>query len=242
MGYACPNLPKCHCNKEITTVDCSYGKFTTIPDIPETVLHLKLDHNSLPSIQTGAFSKLSKLQSLNLNNNGIRKIEPFAFEGLEYLTKLELRTNNIQTLGHKRFANIPRLQYLDLSNNWLKYSTNDSFDGTSELIQVNFDGNMFPSTPRVGYQPKLRRLLLPSNRIKNATFPYTYRNCSKTLFINLAQNRITDLENSTFCSLAGVSVTDMILTDNEINTVMPGTFEVFQSVNFLKLRNNPISI
>ena len=224
-------------------MDCSFGNFTAIPDIPASAVHLRLDHNSLPSVPRGAFSKLSKLQSLNLNDNGIRKVEPFAFERLVNLTKLELRKNKIQTLGHKRFANIPKLQFLDLSNNLLTYSTNDSFYGTPELVEVNFEANKLPFVPLLWYQPKLRRLLLPNNRIKNATFSPCYRNSSKALHISLAQNRrMTYLDNNTFHSLAGVSITGMTLAENNINTVMSGTFEVFQSVKFLSLKNNPVSM
>ena len=240
---ACPTLPKCRCNKELTSVDCSYGNFTAIPDIPETTVHVKLDHNSLASIPTRAFSKLSTLQSLILNNNRISDIEPFAFEGLVNLTKLELSENKIQTLGHKCFANIPRLQHLNLKSNWLNYSTNDAFYGTSELISVNLNGNQFDSVPILGYQPRLEKLVLASNLIKNATFPLSYLNCSESLYINLANNRrMTHLDNDTFRSLAGVSITGITLAGNNINTVMPGTFEVFQSVKALSLRNNPLSI
>ena len=244
IGDACPNLPKCRCNKELISVDCSYGNLTAIPDIPETAVHLKLDHNSLTSIPTGAFSKLAKLQSLILNNNRISYIELFAFEGLVNLTKLELSDNKIQTLGHKCFANIPRLQHLNLKSNWLNYSTNDAFYGTSELIGVNLNGNQFDSVPILGYQPRLEQLVLASNRIKNATFPLSYRNCSKALYINLANNqRITYLDNDTFRSLAGISITGITLAGNYISTVMPGTFEVFQSVKALSLRSsNPLSI
>ena len=239
----CPKLPKCRCNKETTYIDCSDRNFTSIPDIPNTVLHLNLERNKLVSIPTGAFSNLSNLQTLNLNDNGIRKVEPFAFEGLVNLTKLELRFNNIQTLGHKRFANIPKLQYLDVSNNWLQYSTNDSFYGTPELVEVNFEANMLPFVPLLWYQPNLQRLLLPNNRIKNATFPPCYRNSTKALHISLAQNRkMTYLDNTTFRSIAGLTIKGLTLAENNIKTVMSGTFEVFPSIKFLSLKNNPLDM
>ena len=224
-------------------MDCSYGNFTVIPDIPEIVTDLKLDHNRLTSIPRGAFSKLTKLEKLNLNYNAIRKIEPFAFEGLISLTKLDIRDNEIQTLCHNCFANIPKLQHIDLHHNLLNESTYDCFQGTAELISVNLCNNRFESIPTLGYQPNLEKIALASNLIKNATFPMSYRYCSKVLYINLAANaRMLHLDNNTFRSLAGLIINEMTLAYNNINIVMPGTFEVFQSVKSLSLIDNPLSI
>ena len=238
----CPSLPGCRCNNDVTVVDCSYGQLTYIPNIPESALVLNLEHNNLTSITSRAFSKLLKLQTLNLNYNSIQKVEPFAFEGLESTTKIQMRKNKMRALENQSFANIPRLQNLTLAYNMIEYISEHAFDGTSAITKIVLDGNKFFTVPSVGYQPQLTWLHLFTNVIVNATFPSSYRNGSKRLLINLSEKKIASLDNYTLLSLAGVSITDMVLTNDYITTIADGTFTPFSLVESLKLGSNPLSI
>ena len=238
----CPSLPACLCYKNMTVIDCSYGGFTHIPDIPETVLDLNLENNNITSIPSRAFSKLSKLQTLNLNHNNIQSIEAFAFDGLECITKLQLRKNQLKALESNSFANIPCLQNLTLAYNVIEQISEDAFDGTTAIRRLVLDGNSFTTVPSVGHQPYLNELHLFTNNIVGATFPNSYRNGSKTLLINLSENKIQALGNETFLALTGVTVTGLTLTNNNISTIAAGTFTPLSTLESLKLGSNPLAI
>ena len=241
-GSSCTGTHSCTCNKAMTVVDCSKGQLTHIPNIPDSAVSLNLDNNNLTSIQSRAFSKLTKLQVLNLNHNFIEKVEPFAFEGLDSIIKIGMRKNQIRVLADKSFANVPSLTNLSLAYNKIENISTDVFDGTSGIIELVLDGNKFLTVPFVGYQPNLRKLGLYTNIIENCTFPAHYWNGSKELVINLSENKITKLENRTFSPLVGSSATELILTNNKITTIAAGTFTHFQSLASLTLGSNALTI
>ena len=242
-GLSCISTHSCTCYKAMTVVDCSKRQLTHIPNIPDSAVSLNLDKNNLTSIQSRAFSNLTKLKVLKLNHNFIEKVEPFAFEGLDNIIKIEMRKNQIKVLANQSFANIPSLTNLSLAYNKIEYISTDVFDGTSGIIKLVLDGNKFVTVPStIGYQPNLRKLGLFTNKIVNCTFPSHYWNGSKDLSINLSQNKITRLENRTFSPFVGSSATKLILANNKIRTIAAGTFTHFQSVASLRLASNPLTI
>ena len=236
------NLSRCRYNAEMTSATCSDSGLKSIPEIPETALTLDLSFNNIATIPTRAFSKLSKLQSLNLKSNQIRLVEPFAFDGLQNLTTLYLGQNDIQTLGNRSFANIPLLNYLDLIRNSIEKIATDAFTGTSSISEIFLHGNVLSEVPSIGHQPLLNRLDLSDNYIVNATFPSTYSNNKNNISVSLYDNVIETLDKFTFSSLAGTSIVDMLLSLNNITAVAPSTFDQFKAIENLYLGSNPLSI
>ena len=238
---SCPDLPECFCNKERTSVNCDGKHFTDIPNIPETAEKLYLRYNDLTILPARAFTGLPKLQELFLDHNKISTIDPFAFDGLIMLAYLDLRNNLINGLGNNSLANLPKLEQLYLVTNKIKTVAENAFNGTSSLTYVNFQANDLTVIPPLGHQPHLSQIILEGNDIVDATFPSSFKTCSRNSGIVLSNNKIKALKNSTFDALDNSSLTKLYLSRNNINSIEAGTFSDFSSILSLKLGDNPLN-
>ena len=236
----CPGLPRCICNKALTSVNCKGKHFKFVPQIPETAEKLYLSDNDFTTIPTRAFTGLPNLQKLFLDHNKIIIIKPFAFDGLKNLTDLDLRNNKVYTLDNNSLASIPRLTHLYLTTNKIQSIAKNAFSGTSSLEYINIQSNSLPEVPSFGYQPYLNQIIIEGNKIANATFPPSFMNCSRKTSIILSNNAINTLTSSTFQSLANSSLSKLYLSRNNITSVEAGTFAGLSSIVSLKLGLNPL--
>ena len=236
----CPGLPLCFCNKERTSVNCDGKHFKSIPNIPSTAEKLYLRYNDFTNISTRVFKSLPNLQKLYLDHNKIAVIEPFAFDGLINLNYLDLRNNKIIALGNNSLSNLPKLDHLYLTTNKIKSVSDNAFSGSPSLVYVSLQANALTTVPPLGHQPYLSQLILEGNDIVDATFPSSYSTCSRNTGIVLSNNKIKEVTNSTFDSLANSSLSKLYLSRNEIKSIESGTFAKLYSINSLKLGSNPL--
>jgi len=152
--------------------------------------------------------RLSKLTTLYLSNNKISDLTPIA--ELASLENLYLSGNNISE--YSTLANIANLKELFLDNNKIYDFPNNTI--FKSLTSLNLSGNIlsdynfkeqFPaliSFDLIGCNirdftafmshPTLENLLISSNQISDIS-PIVSSGNSKLIFINLANNEITDL-------------------------------------------------
>ena len=199
-----------------------------------------LQYNDITIIPSFAFHGLSNIEFLNLDHNKISCIEPFAFDGLTSLNYLDMRNNKLIALGNNSLSAMPNLNQIYLTTNNIRTVADNSFNGTETLEYVTLQANELTSVPSLGYQPNLNQLILQSNHIINATFPASYKTCSKKIAIVFGNNKIQELTNATFESLAGSSLTKLYLTENDIERIESGSFSCLNSVISLKLGSNPL--
>ncbi|XP_064577526.1 leucine-rich repeat-containing protein 3 [Zonotrichia leucophrys gambelii] len=99
-GSSCP--PSCQCTERAgaKAVLCSSQHLQEIPkDIPRDAVLLKLDANSITSIPSNAFRRLSRLQEIDLSRNAIEHIDRAAFRGVAAgLRSLDLSGNRIRSI------------------------------------------------------------------------------------------------------------------------------------------------
>ena len=237
----CPGLPLCFCNKDRTSVNCEGKHFKSIPNVPSTAEKLYLRYNDFTNISAGVFKGLPNLQKLYLDHNKIAVLEPFAFDGLINLNYLDLRNNKIIALGNSSLAGLPKLDHLYLTTNKIKSVADNAFNGSSSLVYVSLQANQLTTVPPLGHQPYLSQLILEGNAIVDATFPSSYKTCSRNTGIVLSNNEIKELKNSTFESLSNSSFSKLYLSRNEIKSIESGTFANLFSVKSLKLGSNPLN-
>ncbi|XP_065082699.1 uncharacterized protein Lrt [Ochlerotatus camptorhynchus] len=115
-------------------------KNTTLPIIKGLEI-LKLDKNSITSIQNGALEQLAKLQMLSLRHNQIDVLQDHAFSGLASLQVLDLGQNGIVSISGSSLKHLPRLIVLDLTHNFLRALTTDIVAPLQSLKELRLDGN-----------------------------------------------------------------------------------------------------
>lgn len=178
---------------------------------------------------------------LYLNYNQISKIQPFAFDGLVMLNHLVLKGNLLNDLGTNSLANLSNLEKLYLNNNMIQTVAENAFSGTSSLTYVNMQANDLSAVPPLGHQPQLSQIILDGNDIVDATFPSSFKNCSRNTSIVLSSNKIRALKNSTFEAFANRRLKKLYLSRNDIDSVDTGTFSGINSITSLNLGFNPLN-
>ena len=149
-------------------MDCSFRQLTTIPNIPVTAFTLDISVNDIVKLPMRAFSKLSKLQSLDLSFNRLRTIEPLAFKGLHSLTEIKLSYNEIDTIPTRVFSEMPQLQSLNVKSNKIQLVEPFAFYGLVSLKNINCFGNKLQILQNKSFAniPRLQYLYLGDNKLQ----------------------------------------------------------------------------
>ena len=107
--------------------------------------YLRLDNNQISSIESGAFTGLSVLETLSLYNNQITSIASGDFTGLSALTRLYLARNQITSIESGAFTGLSALTRLDLYRNQITSIESGNFTGLSALTSLDLDNNQITS-------------------------------------------------------------------------------------------------
>ncbi|XP_067672054.1 leucine-rich repeat and immunoglobulin-like domain containing-NOGO receptor-interacting protein 4 [Haliotis asinina] len=142
--------------ESLTSLDLSGNRLSDVPMAVNRLIRLrKLDlrFNHIKSLQSGAFSKLRKLQSLLLVGNEFGELVPDTFSGLEFsLLTLDLQLTGQKVIPTRALRRLKALKNLNISENPFTSMLADSFSGEYCLhrldmhyTQVEFHPNMFDS-------------------------------------------------------------------------------------------------
>jgi Leucine-rich repeat (LRR) protein len=200
-----------------------------ISDIPEdafgglerSLWKLSLRHNRLIEVPSKALRYLQKLVHLDLTGNEISHIDMDSFRGLRNsLETLVLADNSISELSQDDFQGLPNLDTIDLSGNSLTVIDPRIFqDGMGKLSRIILADNLLKEIPYEAFAPlrSLRVLDLSSNRI-NSFLPEE-----------------TEVYPNTKLSLDALH-----LEYNQIEMIVPASFQYFSTINQTFLDFNPI--
>ncbi|KAF5908775.1 extracellular matrix protein 2-like, partial [Clarias magur] len=138
ISYVLP--PGCTISDVI--VSCENAKLTSIPplSIPE-LKSLNLQGNAITTIPAEAFNGVLNLEWIDLGKNKISSsgIDPQAFTKLKILTRLYMDGNLLQHIP----PGLPhQLQELKINENNLQEFDEDSFEGLSNLVTLEMEGNL----------------------------------------------------------------------------------------------------
>ncbi|KAM4564366.1 toll-like receptor 2 type-2 [Fundulus diaphanus] len=121
--------------------NCSYGGFTSIPEVTDQALILNLSFNNISMVTQDDLTGHFQLRVLDLHGNRLAAIHPTAFDSLWSLEELDLSDNLLTVLNHRWFSKLEILLQLNLLNN--PYSTLGSpplFLGLVRLRRLMFGG------------------------------------------------------------------------------------------------------
>ncbi|CAH3121970.1 unnamed protein product [Porites lobata] len=95
-----------------------------------------LDNNKIQKLETGAFSGLKKLATLDLSSNNIVDLHAGVFSNLTNLKQLYLQDNKIQKLETGTFSSLTDLNILYLQDNKIQELETGTFSSLTELYTL----------------------------------------------------------------------------------------------------------
>ncbi|XP_067125591.1 uncharacterized protein [Centruroides vittatus] len=184
---------------------------------------IQLSRSGLKNISTSAFSGLeTKLTNLNLHGNLLKEVPTQALRRLRFLREIDLSHNLIQKVSDGAFMGIP-ITTLKLADNTLNVS-NSAFRGLeSTLRNLNLKGTGIGTVPvAVRSLHVLSFLDLAQNKISEIA-DGTFENMHTLTALNLERNRLININGSSFRgvndSLSSLSLLNNLLLDFPLDVI-----------------------
>ncbi len=181
-----------------------------------SLTELYLSHNSISTIEPNSFSDLTQCRWLFLDRNSLSGVQPEMFNGLSSVQRLNLEGNQISTIAPNTFANLPQLNNLDLSGNSLTEVNSSDFVGLSSL----------------------RTLSLSENSI-SAIEPNSFSDLSNCRNLYLNENALSELKSEMFIGLSNIKL--LFLPGNQITKIEANAFSELSTCYMLSLGSNSLS-
>ncbi|XP_068392442.1 slit homolog 3 protein isoform X3 [Eschrichtius robustus] len=149
-SISCPSA--CTCSNNI--VDCRGKGLMEIPaNLPEGIVEIRLEQNSIKSIPAGAFTQYKKLKRIDISKNQISDIAPDAFQGLKSLTSLVLYGNKITEIAKGLFDGLVSLQLLLLNANKINCLRVNTFQDLQSLNLLSLYDNKLQTISKGLFAP-----------------------------------------------------------------------------------------
>lgn len=165
---------------------------------------------------------LKRVSSIQIVNSALKTINVNAFHGLHNLYNLNLTANHLNLLEPDMFANNTHLEKLSLSQNPLQYMQADPSPYKGYFLNV----------------PSLQEIDLSSCGLPHL-LPTMFTKLTTLIYINLANNQISEIPSETFARLIDLEEVD--LSNNKITSLTPEVFQFNTELTELNLKNNPLS-
>lgn len=176
---------------------------------------LKIRNTKIKTITSNAFNGLGNLLNLAIvQNQQLRSIQSYAFISLYFLDMLDLSRNKLSVIGEHTLAGLTRMRRLALNNNCLKSI------------------HMMTLRNKTG----LKTLILGKNLLTE--IPKTFIYLLNLEELNIKQNRIVRVENSTFKNIRNLAY--ISLDNNKIETIGNDVFSTLPSLKRLSMKGNSI--
>uniref|UniRef100_A0A8C5QN05 Slit guidance ligand 3 n=1 Tax=Leptobrachium leishanense TaxID=445787 RepID=A0A8C5QN05_9ANUR len=149
-AVSCPSA--CSCSNNV--VDCRGKGLTEIPaNLPEGIIEIRLEQNSIKSIPAGAFTQYKKLKRIDISKNQVSEIAPDAFSGLKSLTSLVLYGNKITEIPKGLFDGLVSLQLLLLNANKINCLRVNTFQDLQNLNLLSLYDNKLQTISKGLFAP-----------------------------------------------------------------------------------------
>ncbi|MGR3914256.1 MAG: fibronectin type III domain-containing protein [Gammaproteobacteria bacterium] len=185
---------------------------------------LNLFSETITSLQSGDFSGLSGVTTLDLGSNDLTTVPANAFSGLTSLTTLNLSRNLLATLPDNAFGGLTNLTELDLTGNTaLAAVPVNALGGLTSLTTLRLSSNGLTTVPDNAFSTltNLTRLELSSNSL--TTVPVNaFSGLTSLTTLFLTDNGLTTLPVNVFSGLT--SLTTLGLGDNSLAALPVGAF------------------
>ncbi|KFP21245.1 Insulin-like growth factor-binding protein complex acid labile subunit [Egretta garzetta] len=205
------------------------------PDLPKSLLSLKLEKNQLKTIRLRDMKHLENLSEFFLSENQLTSIE--GAQLLPNLTTLELSKNQLHTMPLR----LPgRLQKLDCSNNLIQRVTAQDFQGLQDLKHLFLDNNAVSLFEAGALQQcaQLSNLALEQNLLISIPLRQVNLRTADTLArLDLKGNDIEDVGEQELKDLKQLQVLN--LRNNKISALDRKVLEYLPRLRHLYLDGNP---
>eukprot|EP00057_Strongylocentrotus_purpuratus_P009046 XP_011663520.1 PREDICTED: decorin-like [Strongylocentrotus purpuratus] len=197
-NYSCPVQDR-HFAK------CAHLNLTSVPqDLPHDLLVLSIYHNHLTELGNRSFMNYNQLEKLLADHNTIAFIDSGTFEPLPRLKVLELEHNLITFLPIYYLQKNALLYIINLSHNKISTISGTSPGDRSKWhpyhhVQTMGDSNILEDIPG-----------------------YALRGFEKLQVLNVQGNRISRINNESFCGLP--ALVDLSLSWNRIHSLPHASF------------------
>ncbi|XP_037071315.1 follicle-stimulating hormone receptor-like [Pollicipes pollicipes] len=197
---------------------------------------LELEGNLLTDIPK-AIGRLTAVQSIQLSSNKLTYVRDGVLQRTPSLEKLELRGNPILTVGKDAFSNLPRLKELELLG-VKELATFPNLNGTYQLLDLRIYGSQLTVIPDdlCSIAPGLRRIYLPSNRLKSLP---KLEQCTELRLLDVSYNAIESVSGQLFRSQYHMH--DLVLRHNRVQELPGDTFIGLTRLLILDLRHNEVA-
>jgi len=226
--------------KSLTISGCNISSvsveaFANISELEQ----LDMSYNYLRSLDINVVKLLPKLSHLNLQSNEIIEIIPGICEKISYLGYLNLENNKIEHLEIDVFCGFINLKYINFEGNKLQYLNPDMFLGLQSfqsLFLSKNSGLQLPTDSNFINSLSLKHLTVSGCNIRSVSVE-TFANVTALELLDLSYNYLRNLDINMLKALPKLS--RLLLKDNEISDIIPGTFEI-SFLEYLDLGNNKI--
>ncbi|KAM8820911.1 transforming growth factor beta activator LRRC32 [Eudromia elegans] len=220
----------------VNKIDLSRNLIQSIPEMPlsfyTSLQCLDLSSNQISFIQPGVFEQMTRLREINLANNNLYEFAQNTTVGIGLLPKVE-----ILDLSHNSLYNgmaeyfikqAPALQYLSLAANSITMISQNMFQGSTNLLEIDLQSNIVMEIEEGSFEilGNLSKLNLSMNSIT----------CISDF--NLRQLEVLDLSRNSIESFHTTKSEDeyslrrLDLSENKLQT-----FPVLPQVNKLVILN-----
>ncbi|XP_013869330.1 amphoterin-induced protein 3 isoform X1 [Austrofundulus limnaeus] len=168
QASTCPS--QCLCTSDL--LSCTDLGLAQVPEVlPVFIVTLDLNHNRIVQLEEESFEGLPHLEMLRLAHNQVTSIQSGAFRNSSgsLLRHLDLSSNQLMVLEQHYFQDLPGLQELLLFNNRIVRVETGALNHLKNIHKVYLSHNLLTTFPFFSIQkhshPNLTMLDLSSNRL-----------------------------------------------------------------------------
>ncbi len=205
--------------------------------------YLDFSFNRIASLQGDLFDQTPNLRAFDVAGNALTEIKFTGSKVLEFL-RLFVANENRLDIFPEFFDKTPNLEAIGLRNNQIHGALSPSLLNSLSLLDLG--QNQISEFPSLALAPNLKHLYLDQNQISRLSIQDLVAVRLQELFVNLANNRISELSAEEFAELAFIGSEKVNVTDNLIEEIPYLSSEVAEKIVSRKkfdldLRGNPMS-
>ncbi|KAH0622260.1 hypothetical protein JD844_024402 [Phrynosoma platyrhinos] len=200
------------------------------PELPTSLLSLKLERNQLKMMKSGDVKQLANLSELYLSENQLLSVDGVQY--LSSLTRLELAGNKLQTIPLR----LPvTLQKIDFSNNLIEQIQAQEFQNLQDLKHLFLDNNSVTTFEDGALQKctLLSNLALEQNLLHSIPLRLPHMLAR----LDLKGNHIQRIKEQELSHLQHLQVLN--LRNNKLSTLDNNLLKYLPRLRYLYLDGNP---
>jgi len=219
-------------------VECIEAGYTKIPsNLPKDIRCLVMQWNNISVFNVSDLKTFYQLSVLNLKKNQIKFLIPNKKVEMKRLQTLHLQGNNITNISSIFLKSFPNLITFSINRNFISKYPSNLFNSNKDLTRLyigsnritNFNGDILQSL-------SLKALSLRDLKIKKV--PESIKSMNNLYYIDLSDNKITEIVNGTFQHLSNLWKID--LENNLINKLEENAFNGAIKLKTILLSENKI--